>query len=161
MTDNYHSSSHAAQEEMVNLFLDGELPIELQARVFSHLADCDQCRTLIHRVMGFRQVSRQEYLHVAPAVDVEFFRKLESHKLQATRLDRSLDRRPLWQRRRLVSLRTAIVLAAIFICLGLFMPAGQKEVGSRLLVHGETESVEFRDVIYVIYPGLTVEATRL
>ncbi len=161
MNDRYRTASHPSLEELVHEFLDGELPIELQAKVFTHLAECARCRELVHRVMRFRQMSRQEYLPVPPAVDEEFFRKLELQKVQSARHDRSEDRRPLWQRRRLISLRTAVVLGAIMLSLGLFLPPAEKKPASSLFVRAETETVEFRDVIYVIYPGLTIEATRL
>ena len=87
MNDRYRTASHPSLEELVHEFLDGELPIELQAKVFTHLAECARCRELVHRVMRFRQMSRQEYLPVPPAVDEEFFRKLELQKVQSARHD--------------------------------------------------------------------------
>ncbi|HEX7069934.1 MAG TPA: hypothetical protein VF190_03970, partial [Rhodothermales bacterium] len=103
--------------------------------------------------------SRQEYLPVPPAVDEDFFRRLEQHKVQNERWDRAEDRRPLWQRRKVISLRTAVVAAGILLGIGFLAPTIPEEAPV-LFVRGETEQVEFRDVIYVIYPGLTVEAAK-
>ena len=115
---------------------------------------------MLTNVLQFRQISRQEHLPVPPTVDEGFFQKLEQHKQQKNRRDRVAERRPLWQTRRLVSLRTAVVAGALLLGLGLLVPSSPAPgVDARFYVSGEAERVEFRDVIYVIYPGVTVEAS--
>lgn len=161
MNDRYRLQNHVAVEELVHAFLDGELASERHSEVFVHLADCTQCRDTFNSVLQFRQMSRQEHLPVPPSVDEEFFRRLEQHKVQNDRRDRAADRRPLWQRRRLISLRTALLAGGFLIGLGLLVPSVPSHPAQSFVVRGETERVEFRDVIYVIYPGLTVEATKL
>jgi anti-sigma factor RsiW len=159
MNDRYQGN-HARAEEQVHAFLDGELGVHLQSEVFAHLASCARCRATVNDVLRFRQLSRQEYLPVPPAVDEEFYRRLEQHKVQNERWDRAADRRPLWHRSRVISLRTAVVAAGVLLGIGFLAPSVPKQAQS-FIVRGETEQVEFRDVIYVIYPGLTVEAAKL
>lgn len=161
MKDRYRLQNHVALEELVHSFLDGELNREQQPDVFAHLADCTVCRDTVDNVMRFRQISRQKHLPVPPVVDEEFLRKLERHKVQNRRRDRIEERRPLWQTRRLVSLRTALLAGGFLLGVGLLVPAVPKQAAQSFVVRGETEQVEFRDVIYVIYPGLTVEAAKL
>lgn len=148
-------------ENLVHTFLDGELPVEHQPRVFAHLAECRACRRIVNSMLQFRQVMRQEYLPVPAAVDEAFFRKLEQHKALNQRRDRVEDRQPLWQARRLVSLRLAVFTGIVLLGLGLLFPRAEKQTANASFIHAETEHVEFRDVIYVIYPGLTVEALKL
>ena len=161
MSDRYRTQNHVVVEEHVHAFLDGELPVERHGEVFSHLADCAACRETFNSVLRFRQMSRQEHLPVPPSVDEGFFRRLEQHKIQNDRRDRAADRRPLWQRRRLISVRTALLTGGLLIGLGLLVPSAPNHAVQNFMVRGETERVEFRDVIYVIYPGVTVEATKL
>ena len=151
---------HTEFEELLHEFLDGELPVVQQAPLFAHLAECPSCRKIFNTVMRFRRLSRQEHLPVPPAVDEEFFARLEAQKAQLARRDRLAERRPLWQARRLVSVRSAVVAGLLLLTIGLLAPSVAPEHRTAF-VRSETERVEFRDVIYVIYPGLTVEAARL
>lgn len=161
MNDRCDAFEHEDFEERVQRFLDGELPGAYEPEVFAHLASCMCCRAMFNHVMRFRNLTREENLAVPPGVDIEFFRKLEHHKRQLGRFDRANDRRPLWHSRRLVSLRTAVLAAVMLIGVGLLMPSSTGEAARSFGVRAETETVEFRDVIYVIYPGLTVEAAKL
>lgn len=146
-------------EEAVNRFLDGDLPSDDQPGVFAHLARCSECRRMVDGVLRFRSMSRRERIRVPPAVDEAFFQKLEKHQRQNH--VRHAPRRFPRHKRRLVSLRSAVVAAIVLLSLGLLVPLGSQKESIRYNVRGVTEKVEFRDVIYVIYPGVTVEAAKV
>ena len=155
-------------EEALNLYMDGELAFGEQPLLFAHLATCDCCRRILSSMLEFRRMSRQEAMSVPPAVDEAIFERLNQVKERSTRIDRYWDRRPLWQKRASVSLRAAALAAVMLFGAGLMFP---QDVGTPLAVTAvvsEDEHVEQgntyviqRDVMYVFYPGLTVEASRI
>ncbi len=159
-----------AMEEALNLYLDGELSSEMQPFLFAHLSVCASCRRRFDAVLKFRRMSRQEYLVVPPSVDDAFFEKLAQHKKVALRVDRASDRRPLWNLRTPVSLRSALIVALVLFLVGVMLP-GSTTYGDRAAeVLGEEERVEFVDLelppsrfeaVYVFYPGLTIEAKQI
>ncbi len=157
-------------EEALNLYVDGELPLDQQAALFGHLAACPACRRTLDSVLSFRRWSRQEPLGVPPALDDAFFKRLAEHKARHTRIDRAADRRPLWQAQAPVTLRAGLTIAIVVFLLGLFVPSNLQPVPARFAVIGEEELVELPAVaasepgrvepLYVFYPGLTIEASK-
>lgn len=156
-------------ENALHLYVDGELPFEQQPELFAHLAACDACRRTLSAVLTFRRMSRQEYVAVPPALDDAFFRRLEGVRRRVVRVDRAADRRPLWQVRTPVSLRGATTVALLLFLAGLMFP---RAVGEPRHVDPYVEGVEERvqlqppvplrsETVYVFYPGLTVESTKL
>ncbi len=158
-------------EEALNLYLDGELSAEMQPLLFAHLSACDTCRRRFDAVLRFRQMSRQEYLVVPPSVDDAFFEKLAQHRTMSLRVDRAADRRPLWNLRAPVTLRSALLVAIVLFFIGVMLPGSTTpENASSGKVMGEEERVEFADLeltprrleaVYVFYPGLTIEANHV
>jgi anti-sigma factor RsiW len=154
-------------EETVNRYLDGELGLESQPELFTHLASCQACRETMDAVMTFRRVAREEYIAVPPSADERFFDRLADLKERTDRLDRAGDRESLWRSRRSVSLGTTVLMAFCLFVLGLYLPrASNQRVGG--LVLGEQEMVDLdapvyglMNTIYVITPGVTVESARL
>ncbi len=162
------ASCSEGMEEALNAYLDGELSFEAQPALFAHLAACDRCRRTLAAMMEFRRMSRQEVLAVPAAVDDAFFRRLDQIKRRDAHVDRSADRRPLGQRRARVSLRAAAAASLMLFVAGLLFPHQAGETPVALLVEGSEERVELRpaapfrsEAIYVFYPGLTVEATKI
>lgn len=158
-------SCRDGMEEALNLYIDGELAFENQPPLFSHLAVCDSCRRTLEATMDFRRMSRQEVISVPAAVDDQFFQKLNQVKKRAETVDRWADRRPLWQAKTRVSLRVATTVALFLFLAGVFVPMNSQDVLADELVEGVEERIEFMprnqfrgEVIYVFYPGLTVEA---
>ncbi|GIV62314.1 MAG: hypothetical protein KatS3mg044_1180 [Rhodothermaceae bacterium] len=160
-----------AAEEALNLYLDGELPSEQQPALFAHLAACEACRRRFDAVLKFRRMSRLEYLTVPPSVDDDFFERLARHRAFALRVDRSAERRSLWQRRAVVSFRAAVLVALLLFLVGVLLPEAPAPPRTVVMpsVHGEEERIEFADfelpprrleAVYVFYPGLTIEATQ-
>ena len=154
-------------EEMLSLYVDGELPSAAQPALFAHLASCETCRQTLAATLEFRRFSRQETITVPPAVDEAIMKRLAQRKSTHDRTDRAAQRRPLWQARIPVSLRAAAALGLVAFFTGLLVPnrvAHAPEVEVTSTVHGEEERVRFYDpvrvaeAVYVIYPGLTVEA---
>ena len=156
-------------EEDLNLYLDGELPIERQGPLFEHLASCSACRARMDSVMEFRRLSRQEYITVSPAVDDAFLERLARLKKSNERFDRREDRRPLWNARQSVSVGTAVLAIVAVFVIGLMLPMSGDPGAAQPTVQFVEERVEFEEApsevrespIYVFVPGLTVEADRL
>lgn len=161
-------NAETAFEEDLNLYLDGELPIERQESLFEHLATCSDCRARMDSVMEFRRLSRQEYITVSPQVDDAFLERLARLKKSNDRYDRTEDRRPLWNARQSVSVGTAVLAITAVFVIGLMLPVAGDPGTAEPTVQYVEERVEFEDVppeirespIYVFVPGLTVEAYR-
>ncbi|MEM8485460.1 MAG: anti-sigma factor [Bacteroidota bacterium] len=161
--------------EALHAFLDGELSVADQSDLFAHLAVCGDCRQELEGVMKFRRMSRTENLTVPPSLDAAMFKRLRKHKTMMTRIDRADDRRPLWNAKTAISLRTTVVTAMFLFLAGLFVPADTFETypPSQTPVYqvegqvtGTDELIQFSDMdvlpgtnyVYVFYPGIDVEA---
>ena len=155
--------------EALNAFIDGELALDEQPAVFTHLADCEHCRQQLEGVMKFRRMSREESLIVPPAVDAALFKRIQKHRTMMTRIDRAEDRRPLWNVRASVSLRATLITAMLLFLTGLLVPPlnNQSEYARQGYVTGADELIEFANLeliegntstLYVFFPGLTIEA---
>lgn len=155
------SSCGAAGDEALNLYIDGELPVEKQAELFHHLASCEPCRRFMGAMMEFRRMSRCECLTVPSALDDAFFKVLDKSKQRSRRRDRYADRRPLWQVRGTVSLRAGLLFAVLLFGAGLLFPhnAGMQPKERLELYKGAGELTN-QHVMYVFYPGLTIEVAR-
>lgn len=170
--DTSHSHSESGlctREEDLNLYLDGELPVDVQADLFSHLSGCSQCREVMDSVLMFRRMSRQEYVVLPPAADDEFFKRLARIKNAGERQNRSEEREPLWNSRRSVSIKSAVFAVFAVFILGLLLPRTEGPEMMTALVEFEEELVDLdREVkpqvlqsyIHVFVPGLTVEANK-
>jgi len=153
------------REEHLNLFLDGELPLDRQEELYAHLAQDRKARSFMDHVMLFRRMSRQEYIEVPPAVDDAFFRRLDALKRSGERVDRFVEREPLWNTRRPVSLKTAVAAVVAVFMIGWFLPVMADSNETAFLAQ-EEERVAFdipqtrvmQSYIYVFEPGLTIEA---
>ncbi len=72
--------------------------------------------------MLFRRMSRQEFIDVPPAVDDAFFKRLDALKSSGERVDRFVEREPLWNARRPVTMRTAVAAVVAVFMIGWFLP---------------------------------------
>lgn len=152
-------------EEELNLFLDGELPLERQGDLYAHLARDLEARSFMDQVLLFRRMSRQEYLDVPPAVDESFFARLDALKSSGERVDRFLEREPLWNTRKPVSLRAALAAVVAVFMIGWLLPLAGEDAQTTFIAQ-EEERVFFdipqtrvmQSYIYVFEPGLTIEA---
>lgn len=163
------ASEFCDQEENLTLYLDGELPFDAQAELFAHLAFCSACREAMDATLHFRRLSRQESMPVPVSVDEAFFKRLAEQKNRSDKLkvERAVDRSPLWRMKKPVSLGAAIVATVLIFTVGLLVPAEHQVVEAAALVSAEQEFVEFPEMdylrektVYVFYPGLEVEATQ-
>lgn len=155
--------------EALNAFIDGELAIDDQSAMFTHLADCESCRLQLEGVMKFRRMSRVETLTVPPALDAAIFKRIQKHKSLMRRIDRAQDRRPIWNIRTAVSIRATVLTALLLFLTGLLMPlSNESGYAHQGYVTGVDELIEFTNfelsegntrTLYVFYPGLTIEAS--
>ena len=154
-------------EEALHRYIDGELPFELQPTLFAHLAVDEASRRLLDVVLRFRRIMREEYLAVPPGVDDAFFKRLAAHQHQLKSVDRVAERRPIWERRTPISLRAAVVVAALLFTAGLLFPMSAGQPPAEGYVFAVAERVELPsevrlqpEYVYVFYPGLDVEAPK-
>ena len=151
------------REEAVNLFIDGQMAFAEQSRLFAHMAECEDCRRTMGAMMEFRRMSRQESLLVPPALDETILTRLELARQRTNFRDRYWDRRPLWNARATLSLRTGAMLAVLLFGAGFLFPhetgPTDVEVPSVQVVEVPSEA-RVVNVLYVFYPGLTIEASR-
>lgn len=152
--------------EALNLFVDGELASSFQPEFFAHLASCGSCRHTLDSVMRFRRLGRLEHISVPPATDDAFFKRLAQHKGGRKRLDRAVERDPVWRLHTRISIRSAMFAAIILFITGLLLPVDPPGPPSVFFVSGGEERVEFlqtsnlKEAVYVFYPGLTIEASK-
>jgi len=72
MSEDFHkfmslpSLSCADVEQLIDSFVDGELPEELQPRFAGHLASCAQCETVVEDVRKIVEAARNLRSHVIP-----------------------------------------------------------------------------------------------
>ena len=152
------------QEEAVHLFLDGELAQSAMPDLFEHLAACAACRHVMHTMMEFRRMSRQEVIHVPSVADEGVLAVLEQSKRRLFKRDRFYERRPLWEARTSLSLRSVAALAAVSFASGVMLPhdADVKDVLHPLVLEqpADPRLREAGSPLYVWYPGLEIEAAR-
>lgn len=154
-------------EEAVNLFVDGELPGDRQPEFFAHLAVCASCRHSIDSILKFRRIGRQEYISVPPAVDDAFFKRLAQHKSNGRRVNRYVDRDPVWRMHTRLSLRSVVMVSLVVFIAGLLIQVKSSTTEIPSSITGEVERIEFienaqqTEAVYVFYPGLIVEASKL
>ena len=151
-----------AFEEDLNLYLDGELPFDRQRALFAHLAEDDADRARFNALILFREWSRKERIALPPAVDDTFLKRVAERQRLHARVDRSRDRRPLWQARRRMPVWSITTMAIVVFLLGTMLQSGNQAAGKVIDVTQEVERVQLEQVPplvphFVIYPGLTVE----
>jgi len=155
--------------EGLHSYLDGDLSFVKQPELFEHLASCKTCRRTMDSVLAFRRMSRQEYIALPPAADEVFFERLNRLKQQNDQVNRSADRKPLWDAKRSISLRSALALACIVFLVGLLVPMPARTDYATALIQLEVERVQFEPSdsiiietpIYYLGDGIMVEATRI
>ncbi len=140
-------------EELLNLYLDGELPLDQQGALFAHLAESRAARAQFGALLAFRLATRLDANPVAPAVDEALFQRIDGLRAGPAR-NRAEDREPVRVLRRRVTLGTALALVALVVALGALVP-GPPPVETVRVV-----PVEHAEPVYVIYPGVTVEDDR-
>jgi anti-sigma factor RsiW len=143
-------------EELLNLYVDGELPLDRQSELFAHLAESRDARLQFNALMDFRLATRMDAIAVAPAVDEALFRRIDGLRANAQRTaQRAEDRRPFRALRHRVTVGAALVAVAFVLVLGALVPGPPPPETVRIV------PVEHAEPVYVIYPGLTVEDETL
>lgn len=153
-------ATHYEHEVRLNRYVDGELAPDEQAVLFRHLAGCDACREELEAVLVFRRMSRQETMTLSPAAEEAFFERLDAVRGSAERVDRAEEHRSFWHQRTPLTMRTLVLTALLLFVAGSMTPLGQQRGGRQLasVVRPEAGVQPPMEVIYVFYPGLTIEA---
>jgi len=144
-------------------YLDGELESKSQSSLFSHMSACGECRSMMDSVLVFRRMIRQEFISLPPAADDLFFSRLAELKQREEQISRTDDRSPLWNLRKSISMRAAVLAAVAVFIVGLLFPTPLRIEYVAPLITTEVERVSFpveQSVMYVFYPGIDVVASR-
>ncbi len=147
-------------EVLLNDYLDGELDPARQPELFGHLAACADCRAQFDALLAFRLAARQEPLLVPPTADAALFTRLDRVRRATRRApDRRADRAPLGGAlRRRVSVGAMLAVAGLAIVIGsVLTPASAPTAPPDRVV----ETVLRDGALYLIDPGITVEASRV
>ncbi|WP_412063542.1 anti-sigma factor family protein [Rubrivirga sp. IMCC45206] len=146
-------------EMLLNEYVDGELDRALQPALFSHLAACAGCRAQFDALLAFRLAARQEPLAVPATADTALFARLDQMRRQSRRApDRAAERAPLGGAlRRRVSVGALLAVAGLAVAIGTVLSPSPAvaEAPDRVV-----EAVLSDGTLYVIDPGVTVEAER-
>lgn len=142
----------AHTDSLLNLYVDGELPLDRQAELFARLAEDRDARAQFNALMAFRLATRVDALTVPSAVDEALFARIDH--LRANHLgQRAEDRRPFRALRGRVTVGAALAVAVLVIVVQMLMPPPVETV--RLV------PVEYAEPVYVMLPGVTVEEDAL
>lgn len=142
-------------EALLNEYLDGELGPARQPELFAHLAACAGCRSQFDALLAFRLGARQEPLAVPPSADAALFARLDGVRRRTRQApDRRADRAPLGGAlRRRVPVGAMVVVALLAVLVG-------SVIATDAPAPRVVEAVLEDGTLYVIDPGVTVEAER-
>ena len=145
-------------EALLNEYVDGEICADEEPALFAHLAECTGCREAFSTFLAFRMAARSEPLAVPPAADTALFARLDRMRAQPAP-NRADDRAPLGGAlRRRVSVGAALALAVVAVAVGLTVrPTATAEPTPDRFTHTVLQD----GALYLIDPGVTVEATTL
>lgn len=146
-------------EVLLNEYLDGELDPARQPELFGHLAACAACRSQFDAMLTFRLAARQEPLPVPATADAALFARLDRVRRTSRQMpDRRADRAPLGGAlRRRVSVGAMLAVAGLAIVVGSVLAPSPAPAAPQERV---VETVLRDGALYLIDPGVTVEATR-
>ena len=149
-------------EMRVGEYLDGELDAAHEPELFGHLAACASCRRQFEALLAFRLAVRQEPLAVPPAADAAVLARLDRvRRRDRHRPDRQADRAPLaGALRRRISVGAAVAVAAVAFVLAAALPASVSASDAEKAPVRLARVVLDDGPIYLIDPGVTVEAER-
>ncbi|MDX1438633.1 MAG: zf-HC2 domain-containing protein [Rubricoccaceae bacterium] len=154
------SETHA--ENLLNLYVDGELASSEEADLFAHLSTCAACRTQFNTLFAFRLAARQENLDVPPAADEAFFARIDQlRRVSRPAPDRVTDRRQLTVVRRKRFAYASVAAVALFVAAFGWSVRTSTIVEPAAPAYQVTETVIDDGALYVISPGLTVEDEKL
>ncbi|MEP0545347.1 MAG: zf-HC2 domain-containing protein [Rhodothermales bacterium] len=143
-------------EDLLNLYIDGELPLDQQGALFAHLAESREARVQFNALMAFRLATRMDANPVAPAVDEALFQRIDGLRAgQQQAVGRAEDRRPFRALRRRVTIGTTLALMALVLVIRALVPGPPPTETVRFI------SVEHVEPVYVMWPGVTVEDETL
>ena len=172
---------HGNVREALNLYVDGELPVEEQPALFAHLSACAPCRCQLESVLQFRRLVQAERVAVPPAADEAFMQRLAAHKKQ--RPEKPSDAPIRARRRRPLAAAAAVAAVLALFVMGVLVrpqtaPDAARVAQPRVTSSAASTAVESSapppatgrpaasqqavrlQAVYFFYPGLTVEAER-
>jgi len=103
-------------QEYASLFIDGELEMKEQIKLFSHLAQCTVCQSFVDTTVHMKELHRTEEINYPVELDEAILSKLVSNKSTAgTSRHDVREKKYFWQRRFTlpVSLAAAAMILAV------------------------------------------------
>lgn len=143
-------------EDLLNVYVDGELPLDQQGDLFARLADDREARAQFNALMAFRLATRVDAMPIPPAVDEALFARIDDIRGNQQAMRRAEDRRPFRALRRRVTVGTALAVATVIVVVRMLLPAPVEAVSAV-----EAAPAETANTIYVVWPGVTVEDDTL
>ena len=142
-------------EELLNTYIDGELPIDQQGELFAHLAESREARLQFSALMAFRLATRIDANPVVPAMDEALFQRIDGLRAGQQTGGRAEDRRPFRALRRRVTIGTTLALMALVLVIRTLLPGPAPTETVRFV------PIEHVEPVYVMWPGVTVEDETL
>jgi len=100
------------QKEYLNQFIDGELDISGQIRLFQHLAGCQECRSFIDAAVRMKEIIRTEQVLFPPEIDEKVISRLPHSRGTSG---------SFWRRKFSVSFPLAAAFILVTILLGVII----------------------------------------
>ena len=144
----------AHTETLLNLYVDGELPLDRQGELFARLADDRAARAQFNALMAFRLATRVDATPVAPAVDEALFARIDD--LRASAPTHRAEDRHLGTLRRRVTVGTALAAVVLLLAVQALLPDAPTAA-----VEPVPAATTSTVVDYVVWPGVTVEEDTL
>ena len=122
------------QEELLNQFIDGELDLSGQIGLFTHLAECSECRSFVDTAAHLRDIRRNEQITYPPEIDELVMSRLH-HIGEAPQPQTGSGQ--FWKRKYAVSLPLAAACLVLTIFFGfllgkIFVPQTEGNISPEL-----------------------------
>lgn len=140
-------------EMLLNLYVDGELPLDRQGELHARLAESREAQAQFNALMAFRLATRVDANPVAPAADEALFARIDGIRANQHAARRAEDR-PAFRGVRRVTVGAAFAVAVLFIFVRALLPAPAPVETVRIV------PIEYAEPVYVL-PGVTVEDDSL
>jgi predicted anti-sigma-YlaC factor YlaD len=96
--------------ELINLFVDGELPTPNHDPLFKHLSDCSECRLFFKGILRLREIEQKEQIAYPAELDNSIFSTIG--------ISTKLNNAPIWRRSFRLSFPLAAAALIVVVLLG-------------------------------------------
>ncbi len=150
-------------QEDASQFMDGMLDASGQARLFTHLSSCAECRSFLASSVRVREVISKDPSTLPAGIDEEFFEQLSSH--QVLQSESHQGPQSFWRREVLLSYPLAaaalllVALASVLVSL-LFLKSSTGSTAFETVL-GKGQPAAGRQTVIVVYQLPEEQVVRL